>query len=199
MYRIFVPSFRISSFADRNFVFVYLYIKNIPRNELTLIVVENFRDRLLRALFSGENLIFRIKETKEEWERDDIGWWDEYVVNGEWRRGQRVPIPMVAAPVSGIIQNSKGTLSTSRSTARVIRKKKFFSLSLFFDPSCPRARILFPWRKFYSKIRRSRGGHVNNFDLAFCEFSNFFNRSLSSTIFFSFCINDSEKDEIVHT
>lgn len=66
MYRIFVPSFRISSFADRNFVFVYLYIKNIPRIELTLIVVENFRDRLLRALFSGENLIFRIKETKEE-------------------------------------------------------------------------------------------------------------------------------------
>lgn len=42
--------------------------------------------------------------------RDDIADGTNNVVNGEWRRGQRVPIPMVAAPVSGIIQNSKGTL-----------------------------------------------------------------------------------------
>lgn len=72
------------------------------------------------------------------------------VVNGEWRRGQR------DADSNGGCTKSRGSfkiqrvLSTSRSTARVIRKKIFPFFS-FFDPSCLHARTLFPWKNFYSE------------------------------------------------
>lgn len=74
--------------------------------------------------------------------RDDIADGTNNVVNGEWRRGQRVPIPMVAAPVSGIIQNSKGTLDEQIHRARDTQK------NFFFDPSCPHARITFSLEEF---------------------------------------------------
>lgn len=105
--------------------------------------------------------------------RDDIGDGTNNVVNGEWRRGQRVPIPMVAAPVSGIIQNSKGTLDEQIHRARDTQKKFFLfsfltlrvhTLAYFFL-----ARIFIP-------IRRS----TNNFDLDTFIFT-LFKYRLSST------------------
>lgn len=83
--------------------------------------------------------------------------------------------------------------------ARDTQKKNFFLSLSFLTPRVHVLAYFFLGGNFIRRFEGLGGGHVNNFDLAFCEFSNFFNRSLSSTIFFSFCINDSEKDEIVHT
>lgn len=71
------------------------------------------------------------------------------------------------------------------------KKNFFFSLPLFFDPSCPRARILFPWRKFYSKIRRaSRSTSITSH---FANFQIFLIVFIIINYFFFFCINDSKK------